>query len=304
MSSEPPQLASTLGPEALHQAVLRNDPRQVRVIVNSAGTNIDAHDTNGATPLMLAVLMGRYEISRYLLRKNASLEARDDGGHSTLSYARDSAFTRRRVVDYENLGYRMSRNGQKDRLRLRRLLRRPEAIRASQERGNHPLSSAYIFRNGRRLEILQTISLAFPGRNLKDATSGFIASTAVPGIRMTAVSGWKADATGDPNVLHNGTYTARAKNVAEVLGFRLPHNFRDNGAQPVLPEHKGRFFCSHVEKQLVVWWVEKVLKAVLGINDIKRLRELRCADIPQRLKGAKIFLDHNPCGNVCYSSLT
>ncbi len=52
------------------------------------------------------------------------------------------------------------------------------------------------------------------------------------------------------------------------------------------------------EKQLAVWWVEQVLESVLGTRDLRRMHELCTAQIPDRMKSAKVFLDCRPCDNV------
>ncbi|KAK3356910.1 hypothetical protein B0T25DRAFT_566242 [Lasiosphaeria hispida] len=286
------------GSDALHRAILRNNQLQVRAALRAADANVNHPDSTGATPLMVAVLMGRFAITRYLLRKKASLKIRDAQGHSVVRYAQNNAFTRQKAGHYEKLGFRISTTGVKNRRKLLALLRKPEALRACQSRGDHPLSSTYVYRNGPRLEILLKISSTFPGRPLHSGmVAGFISSTVVPRVQMFAVSGWTAVDTKDPNVLHNGTYTAMVRDVAKFLNFKIPASPRDNGGLDPLPQCKGRFFACHVEKQLVVWWTKKVLKAVLGTDDIRRLCELRGAHIPGRMKDAKIFLDHSPCGN-------
>jgi len=47
-----------------------------------------------------------------------------------------------------------------------------------------------------------------------------------------------------------------------------------------------------------VWFIRKVLKALLSTRDIAQMASLRSIQIPDRMKRAKIFLDHDPCYNV------
>ncbi len=266
------QRAADQGLTDLHLAVLRNNFSRVKKILaqDDADTVINARTCRGATPLMLAVLFGRSKIALLLLRKKASVNARDGYGMTVADYSRGNEFTRAQAEFCKNARspVLLSERGLKARRKLQRILRNREALRAryvhsgiprgnhhglltlsfSQRRGDHKLSQIYMYRTSNRLVLLKPFAVLDAGK-IKDTTTtaGFIASTAGGGVQKVAVSGWGGKRGEDSMVLSNVEYTQRVQYVSEaILDFKLPANSRDNAGRTALPEHKGRHKACHV----------------------------------------------------------
>ncbi|KAK0623664.1 hypothetical protein B0T14DRAFT_602205, partial [Immersiella caudata] len=166
---------------------------------------------------------------------------------------------------------------------------------------NNSMGDAFIVRNGREMQIvIGRIETFDMGSAINRSTCGFIRSEALPGIRMTAMSGW----SGTPKstlALDPVKYTQLVREVAAQLGFVLPADRWDNGNRgPPTAEQIGRFRACHIEKKLSVWWVRKILKAVFGTKDMTRMGEIKSivTQLPEEYRSAIICLNHDPCGHI------
>ncbi|XP_064625707.1 uncharacterized protein LOC135486657 [Lineus longissimus] len=76
---------------ALHQAVLDERLRQVRILVSKHHANVDSRDMYGRAPLMLACLLENendgYKMAKIFVRAGALLSLRDNMGRTALAYA-------------------------------------------------------------------------------------------------------------------------------------------------------------------------------------------------------------------------
>ena len=76
---------------ALHQAVLDERIKQVRLLVDRHGANINCIDVFGRTPLMLTCMLANddvaYKMARIFLQRGATFNNRDVMGRTVLSYA-------------------------------------------------------------------------------------------------------------------------------------------------------------------------------------------------------------------------
>jgi len=81
--------------EGLFQAIQKGSQAQVETLL-SGGTDVNARDDNGLTPLMVAAFLGRVDVVRLLLQKGADVNARDLQGEGALIKA--SAAGRDEVV--------------------------------------------------------------------------------------------------------------------------------------------------------------------------------------------------------------
>ncbi|KAL2263925.1 hypothetical protein VTK26DRAFT_4306 [Humicola hyalothermophila] len=297
MSSPRVDELKALGLSNIHIAILMNRPRWV-VSLLAAGDQkeiIKVRDAEGATPLMLAVLMGRLAIVNILLRNKASTRAKDNRGYRAIDYTRTSLF-QKRLSAYHRLGLGSESKKQRSgRLTISKMLRYPASLRSSRQAGSHKYSKAFLYKHRGKLHVLRPdTSFAIAKRGLETSTVGFIASATCPTVTIAAVSGWQPNPTRNGNVLDSSKYTQLVRDVAQLLGFELGKHFRDrNGLAK--PEDRGRFFASHIEKKLAVFWVVATLKATIQTTDYKRMAELRETIIPERLRTAKVFLDHDPC---------
>jgi hypothetical protein len=110
-----------------------------------------------------------------------------------------------------------------------------------------PVEDAFLVRNGREMQIIiGNIETFDMGSAIHRSTCGFIRSEALPGIRMTAMSGW----SGSPRsnlALNPVKYTQLVREVAAQLGFVLPADRWDNGNRgPPTAEQIGRFRACHI----------------------------------------------------------
>lgn len=72
--------APTTPPLALHRAVWEDDRAEVaRLLGAGAGAGLEERDRHGRTPLMLAVSLGRLEVTRSLLQHQANVNTECDG---------------------------------------------------------------------------------------------------------------------------------------------------------------------------------------------------------------------------------
>lgn len=71
---------------AIHATAMNGHPECLRLLIssNDQHTSVDVQDTNGQTPLMLAVLSGHTECVYSLLSQGASVEAQDRWGRTAL----------------------------------------------------------------------------------------------------------------------------------------------------------------------------------------------------------------------------
>lgn len=73
---------------SLHRAVLAGDKLAVEDLV-TRGAEIDARDRDGATPLILAAQKGHFEITQFLVSKNADLEVVDKFQRNIVELAKE-----------------------------------------------------------------------------------------------------------------------------------------------------------------------------------------------------------------------
>ncbi|KAK3944315.1 hypothetical protein QBC46DRAFT_442003 [Diplogelasinospora grovesii] len=296
----PKRVKEALGLNDLHVAVLKGNIGKVSQLLK--GKFLKDHDSkmsDGTTPLMLATLMENMKMVKYLLGKKAPCKDED-----VVKYTTPSPFLARKLDDLKRLGFQPRvRKGQKgSRRKIHGLLRNVEALRACYRQGDHYHSKTCLLREGSRLIFVRRIASLQVGIQDTQKVFGFICSTLSRRIRKVAISGWghsrnKPDQKLHPLLLNNAEGSRLVRDFAKMSNFCLPGSENDNGNKPALLEHKGRWYSSHVEKQLSLWWIIQVLKKVLGTEDMRRAGELKTANVPENMRSAKIFLNHNPCGN-------
>ncbi|KAK4033158.1 Serine/threonine-protein phosphatase 6 regulatory ankyrin repeat subunit C [Parachaetomium inaequale] len=288
----------------LHTAVISGQARRVLNILRENKEEImDVGDIDGTTPLMTAVLTGRWTIARLLLQNGASARTRDHRGRKALVYSRASLF-RNKLRLYRRLGLlpMVSHKQHRNRGLIAKVLRYPAALESCRRGRNHECSRAIFFKDGETLNVLRPdLKFKIAKECLERATAGFITSNTRPEVKIAAASGWQPNPSKGSNVLDNPKYLQLVQDFARVIRFKLIRSQRDNNGIH-LPEHIGRFVASHTEKKLAVFWVIAALQAILNTTDLGRVHELREANIPAPWKEAWIFLDHTPCGN-CWQFL-
>ncbi|KAK4169295.1 hypothetical protein QBC43DRAFT_59962 [Cladorrhinum sp. PSN259] len=287
----------------LHIDILEDKISDVKRILtsDSCKDQLQFRDFSRTTPLMTAVLVGRFEVVCRLLSKGASTRVKDIFDNVALDYARSTPFVKWKLNSYAKLGFRLPEVSHRERRRISETLRYPAALWSCRHIGSHVLSRSYIFKDSNKLRILNASksSVFYPGKKDADlivATSGFIASVVKDSsIEQAAISGWMPNKGRGTKVLDNERYTQLVRDIACLWGIKLQKSMRDNGSFAPLPEHRGRFAACHIEKKLTVWWVEKVMNKVLGTTNPQRMGDLRKVSLTRDLSEAKLYLDHRPC---------
>ncbi|KAK4222064.1 hypothetical protein QBC38DRAFT_102212 [Podospora fimiseda] len=290
----------------LHTAILEGNLPEIKNILesDSCKEQLQYQDVAGTTPLMVTVMIGRYDFVRLLLSKRASTRTKCFRKKTAADHARATVWTTHKLNFYALLDFQIPKADEREKRRISETLRYPAALWSCRHIGKHPLSRAVIFKRGAKLQVLNAMTRIKPsvftpgkqGPNLIAATSGFITSVTNPVvIQQAAISGWTSNPGRGPKVLDNEKYTEMVREISRLWGFKLRKSMRDNGSFVPLPEHRGRFAACHIEKKLTVWWVEKAMNQVLGTTDLRRLGDLHDAKLPRDLSEAKLFMNHRPC---------
>jgi hypothetical protein len=231
---------------SIHKAVLHNDLHRVRRLLHLKKRGVDVQDTRGATPLMLACLMGSPKMVTLLLEKGASWAMKDMAGYSAVDYVRGHH------ADTMGATYRrfMRRSPPKSN-RQRRLLRQHlKHVDVLKTQYRTPATGTLSFgRHGNTLRIHKLIAkVDVAGAMSQNTTTACIAAGNSLKPIMCAVSGWTATST--PGVLNGSKYTQLVRDMAAVLGFDLPRHCYDTPGGGSLPENVGRFNAVSLARSL------------------------------------------------------
>lgn len=288
------QALAQLGLKDIHLAVLGahdNGEGRNRFSHVLDKKNIDAQNSQGATPLMLAALTGNKAIVSLLVGK-ASQFQKDVKGRTAIDYASERKFVKRKVILYRRLGFpsacRSSKELRKSRKHILTILQ-----------GNIPI--VHFLYAGSQFTLLQPFGGKFynTGLSMEKRTTGFISSSErIPFPEMTAISGWKAH-SGTGRILDNPRYTQLVRDFSKSIGFLLPSSRNDNGGKCPLPEHRGREAACHAEKKLAIWWMEEQLRYAFGSDDFSAIRELKHFPLPAERRRCWLFLSHDHLCRNC-----
>ncbi|KAK3334046.1 hypothetical protein B0T19DRAFT_459592 [Cercophora scortea] len=296
-----------LGLADIHVAVLEGNFRKVKEILRRSPTKKNQQSAvEKTTPLHLAVIGGFIEIVVLLLAKRASFSIQDSQGRVPAKYARSSTRRQEKLRRYERLGFKISAvRARRNAKEVRKLFEEPEQLRSLLAKRDHPLSSSMIVHHGSRLTIVQKKLEVDVGSDLMKSTVGFIVGYGDLKPGMIAISGWKHTRPPAPGVLANAYITECVRVASRVMGFKLRKHYHDSPGQSfVSPEHEGRYLASHIEKQLAVGWVLKLLKEYLDTNDITQIARLKVLSLPPNRRKAKILIDHTVYCSSCLGFLT
>ncbi|KAB5570877.1 hypothetical protein GE09DRAFT_1218289 [Coniochaeta sp. 2T2.1] len=256
--------------DRIHLAVLHNELPRVRALLRRKRSRIDLADNRGATPLMLAALMGMPKMVTFLLEKGASWQLVDQSGHVASDYV---------------LGHVAEQMKTRDRTALKTQYRtKPAGTLKFQRCGTSLSFSKLIAKVKLTCPIWQnrTAACITPGDSLRP--------------KICAVSGWAS--TSSDGLLDGEKYTQIVRDMAEMLGIDLKKHCYDTpgGGSPEEREgNVGRFNASHAEKLLGAFWVCEQLTFAFGSPDLSRLHELKDLNLPPHRQSASLYLDHRPC---------
>lgn len=77
----------------IHLAVYRTSGKVLQLMINEYGAEVDALDSNGKTPLILAAERGKEEMVTILLQNHASKTITDTAGKTAYDYAVENGYT-------------------------------------------------------------------------------------------------------------------------------------------------------------------------------------------------------------------
>lgn len=291
-----------LGLQEIHVACLngRHEVVQKLLGINNA---INSRTSIGETPLILATLMGHIEAVVILREHNAPIEATDKFRRSAISYTSENAFTDARRKVYIRHGFKAKENGRLLRTAIAALLS-PTPLPRSLNSGI-PLGPIFFRKTSNGVEVYQSIgNIETPGLDPRTKTVGVIRVINNSTPRAWALSGWSRYTSNTCLQLLDGyTWTkAVLHRVAPAIGFKFQFHIKDQGWKPgQLPtQYRGRFFASHTECKLAVWYCFSILTAIKSAPNAsktflaKHLGDLAQTDLGEA-KYAKIDIDQPPC---------
>ena len=224
----------------IHVAVLHNELPRVRALLRRKRSRIDLADKKGATPLMLAALMGMPKMVTFLLEKGASWQLADRAGHVASDYV-------------------LGPIAEKMKTRYRGLMRRPSAKSLRQRRAIHEhltdrtaLKTQYrskrdgtlkFERHGNSLSVSKLIAkVKLPGPISQNRTAACITPGDSLNPKICAVSGWTS--TDIDGLLNDEEYTEVVREMADIFGIDLPKHCYDTpggGSPDEMEGNVGRF---------------------------------------------------------------
>jgi hypothetical protein len=224
----------------VHEAVLQNDLKRIRHILRrDKKASVDKQDDyQGATPLMLAALIGSAKLVKYLLHKGASWHIQDRDGKVAADYAQGShAEKMRRRSVYRGL-MRKSTSTKRFTHLVQHLQNSP-ALQTQYM--TKPAGTLAFERHGKSLSVFKLIAkVRFPSPVGKNTTSACICPGDTVQPVMCAVSGWSNVIT--PGLVNGGKYMLLVREMAELFRVDLPASCYDNpsGEPNPGPHNTGR----------------------------------------------------------------
>ncbi|KAB5557850.1 hypothetical protein GE09DRAFT_1220997 [Coniochaeta sp. 2T2.1] len=280
--------------DQIHIAVLRNELPRVRALLRRKRSRIDLADNKGATPLMLAALMGMPKMVTFLLKKGASWQLADRNGHVACDYVLGTTAEHMKIR-YKGL---MKTHAAKS-LRQRRAIYEHLTDRAAlkTQYRTKPAGTLKFQRRGTSLGVSKLIAkVKLAGAISQNRTAACITPGDSLRPKICAVSGWAS--TSSDGLLDGEKYTQIVRDMAEILGIDLKKHCYDTpgGGSPEEREgNVGRFNASHAEKLLGAFWVCEQLIFAFGSLDLSRLHQLKDLNLPPHRQSASLYLDHRPC---------
>lgn len=279
-----------LGLSPMHVACLNGDEEKVVETVRRHPQALELTTPDGVTPLMLASLMGHYNIVKYLVVvKSANILKETSNQKTAVDFAREDEFSNLTRKEFLEAGIgqenkRAAKNRQEILGLLSSFARRTIAQKLHRQGGDAGFQGIRLAPNGTKLEVyalidtietrvplseIKTLGMTIPERDGLPIRSAFdfahdSEDAAIPGPVLFAASGWKTSHKRNPQVVDSELWTWVAhKLVAPHVGHVFPRG-RDNGNMRAEPEHIGRVQASHVEVQLSTSFVFSLTEALVA----------------------------------------
>lgn len=249
------------------------------------GSDINHQNHEGRTALMEAVIYGRLYSVQFLLSKHADRSLTDIYGNDALKLSRNS-----------NNGYGVLKIAL-NKVIITTLLKVPPRGALIRPTTHAPTSSGPHYGAFHGDGLQRTYVDAVETLDLKSgsqAVARLERGGPFPVIR--AASGWTTYAT-SPAPIDAAHWTKEVFRISKLVGHNLTREpFRHSGTV-------GQWNACHVEKQLVVWFLDKhvILPDEIGdeCEEGNRLDELLTVQPRERLKGARIFVSKKVCDCCC-----
>ncbi|KAK9425478.1 hypothetical protein SUNI508_13012 [Seiridium unicorne] len=239
----------------IHIACLKGDVNALLKILpdNKA---IASRTAQGETPLILASLFGQVEIFVILRQHHAPTEAVDDFRRNALAASAENAFNNTRRQVFTNYGFAESEGATYRRIAIAGLLAATAVerkINIGEARGNIGFRTT-----SDGVQAYYSLgNIKVPGVDPRPKTVGFIRSSIESLPRAWAISGWSDSPSEDSRLLDGNKWTNVALGrAAPAIGFQFKPHINDQGwaRGQLTKQERGKFFASHVECQLAVWY--------------------------------------------------
>jgi len=262
----------------LYRAVLQNDLELTRKLEHRQRSLIDLRDSyHGATPLMLATLIGSAKLVTLLLEKGALWDIPDRHGAVALKYSQ-GRYTDNMRNRYRRLTRSDAGKSLQQRAEIYKHLKGESSLHTQYR--TQPVANLSFQRYGTTLKISKLITKVEMVRRIgRTQTCACIAPGNAARPEMCAVSGWVA--INSPGLVNGEKYTRMVRDMAKILQVDLPaHCYDSPRYDPARgPRNRGRFYAvsgpispsplllvqiqdytqAHCEELLSAYWVERQL---------------------------------------------
>ncbi|KAK7918068.1 hypothetical protein PG985_009942 [Apiospora marii] len=321
-----------LGLSPIHLNCLNGDLEKVVATIQSHPQSLEETTPEGTTPLMLASLMGHYDIVKFLVVvKSANVHKENANRLKAADFAHGNDHTNLVRTEYVEAGLgKENALGNLNRKEILGLLESParRTILKNQHRrgGDLKYHDYKLAKIGTKIGVYGLVGMVDTGMPLtRNKTIGMIMPEGddlpilsvfdfaehaedgvVPGPTFYATSGWKKDDGRAPQVVDSELWCSVAHQLASVrVGHKFKTGQRDNGALPPTERQKGRGAACHVEVLLSTMYAFSLAGARLesrpGQSEEERIEEqVLCLEKVQEMNLGKrrymvIYIDSHPC---------
>jgi hypothetical protein len=221
----------------IHIIILHNDLPRLRKLLHRKKTSVDLQDHRGATPLMLAAMIGSPELVTLLLERKASWHIADKSASLASDYVEGPFADRVRSL-YQPFTRRQYSGSARQKEHIQKHLANTSALKTQYRTKS---TGTLVFqRHGSMLKISKLIAKVDVARPIsQNTTAACIAPGTTVKPQMCAVSGWKA--LGSSRVLDGSKYTQVVRNMARILDFDLTKHCYDTPGGGFSEQNIGRF---------------------------------------------------------------
>lgn len=236
-------IKKALGLDALHVAVFQGNLKKVKELLRGGEEVNKKSRVLKMTALHFAIILRKYDIACFLIRKGGDLQAQDSQGRTPAKYNKKKLGGKYLAL-FKSLGFQHEMSVGIQSRKLSSLFRYPVAMRSLLGKKSHALSKSVMYLHGKKVVVAKQVAQIALPELAHQSTHGFIAGPEDNFPRAFAMSGWKHSNSAS-KVLPNGIFTQLVRDAAEYLGFHLPPQPFDSPQRTeVAPGDVGRYFAS------------------------------------------------------------